>query len=152
MSTIKTIATAVLACLVFAATHAFAAPLECKSDKAFKGGASAEWSLSLEIIDDKVVGLDYSGVMSNGQEGGAYFCEINAAEKNKDSKWARNGKNTLVTGFKGDDESNLEIVVLPNGDYKVNFESMKTMPYCGFGAEFPQHIVLRKGRKSCIVK
>jgi hypothetical protein len=152
MPTIKTIAITALACLAFAATHVIAAPIDCKSDKAFKGGASAEWSLSLEITGDKVVGLDYSGVMSNGQEGGAYFCEINAAEKNKDSKWVRKGNNTLVTGFKGDDESNLEIVVQPNGDYKVSFESMKTIPYCGFGAEFPQYVVLQKGRKTCIVK
>jgi hypothetical protein len=129
-----------------------ATTMTCTAKHTFKDGSRDEHELTLEITKGRPSRIAYSNTMSNGQEGGAYTCELEAAEGSADTEWVRAGSRTRVTEPQLESESYFEIEALPHGSYRVNFETISTTAHCGFGAEFPKAIVIKPGIHSCAVE
>lgn len=108
-----------------------------------------EHELTLEIDGGSVIALSYSNTMTSGEEGGAYFCELELTSSN--SQWLRAGNKTRVVENDSERESYTEIELLRDGSFRVNFDNVSTMQHCGFGAEFPNSIVVKRLSAVCSV-
>ncbi len=107
--------------------------------------------MSLGITLGKITGLTYSNVMSNGEEGGAYFCDLDLAAGSPHLEWIRADGKIRVIDKDPEEESFAEIETLPGGGYKVSLGNVSSY-HCGFGSEFPAYIILKKSDKACVVK
>jgi hypothetical protein len=125
--------------------------LTCKSDEVFAEGGGQEHELNLVLTEGKISELLYSNVISNGQEGGAYFCELGLIDGSTNSKWVRFGTQIRVIDKEPEEQSFAEIEILPDGDYKVSFDKVSHY-HCGFGAEFPDFVLLKRSGGKCVVK
>jgi hypothetical protein len=125
--------------------------LTCKSAEKFAEGGSQEHELSLVQTGGKITELLYSNVFSDGQEGGAYSCELSLVDGSANSKWVRVGTKIRVMDKEAEEQSFAEIEILPDGDYKVSFDRV-SHSHCGFGAEFPDSVLLKKTGGKCVVE
>ncbi len=141
----------VIAALLIFCGIAQAETLKCENVKNYKGGGSEEHSLSLELTDGRVTGISYSNMTSNGKEGGAYSCELSLSDGSSKSKWVRVGNKIRAVDKEPEEESFAEIEVLPDGNYKVSLEKVSHY-HCGFGAEFPSYLILKRSVKKCEIK
>ncbi len=141
----------VIAALLVLYGIAQAETLKCESVKKYKGGGSEEHHLSLQLTDGRVTGISYSNMTSSGQEGGAYSCELSLSDSSSRSKWVRVGNRIRAVDKEPDEESFAEIEVLPDGNYRVSLEKVSRY-HCGFGAEFPEYLILKRSAKNCEIK
>lgn len=125
--------------------------LTCKFDKRFKEGGFEEHQLTLTVVGDRVTGLTYSNAMSNGQEGGTYTCDIDLTDGAPGSKWVRSGATTRIIDTQAD-ESYAEVKRKAGGRYEVRLGHLSTSEHCGFGAEFPDRVVLTPSSPNCVVR
>lgn len=126
--------------------------LQCKYEQRFKGGGSKGANAKLEIIAGKIKKLVVYSFISSGQEGGGYICGIDTSEKHLKLGWSTNNKKTILEVSRDDSslaKSVIEIEPIKNA-YKINLEEA-SREACGFGAEWPEYIVIEKGNKKCRV-
>jgi hypothetical protein len=126
--------------------------LQCKYEQRFKDGGSKGADAKLEIIAGKIEKLVVYSFVSSGQEGGGYVCGIDTSEKDIKLGWSTNDKKTILEVSYDDSslaKSVIEIEPIRN-TYKINLERA-SHEACGFGAEWPQYIVIEKGNKKCRV-
>jgi len=128
--------------------------VSCKTETAQKDGSSRGLELKLTLDHGRPTGMSFSSWTATGEEGGAYFCTLEARADNRHQLWKQQAAVTSVTILAGneldqdpDKESKFEIVQTKLG-YTVKFTSM-SRTYCGFGAEFPESATLVVGRKTC---
>lgn len=137
---------AALACTV----PAVAEDITCRKASR-KGKAFEEHELTLTVSEGRIVGLAYENAYGSGEEGGTYACSFGATDGGKDSKWIRVGHRTRVEDKEPGDESFAEIEALPNGVYAVSLATLSRY-HCGFGAEFPERIVVRRSSRTCLLE
>lgn len=126
--------------------------LTCKAARQYKEGGGEEDELTLKIEKGRVTRVIFSNVMSNGQEGGAYFCDLDIGEKSPGWEWERSGKKTRVTNTKSAIDSYAEIELLPDGRIAAHLGTLSPMDHCGFGSEFPDVVILKRGSRKCAVR
>jgi len=124
--------------------------LACSTKRRFKDGSSAGAALSLSVPNDRVTALRFSNFVSSGTPGGAYSCHVDTGAADAKVRWKRKATATEVTIGHKPEEQSIVIVHKTADGYRVSFESMWS-GHCGFGAEFPQHVELRRGQRQCKV-
>jgi hypothetical protein len=137
----------------------FAEESACSTETVYEDGGKSGVEMKLQLDQDRVIAISYSNFISNGEEGGAYFCSFEATPTDKKSVWTQNKDTQTVhlledaEGSSGPDEeqgSIFEISKLKTG-YLLNFVRMSRW-YCGFGAEYPSSVRIEKGKKECVVE
>ena len=123
--------------------------LLCDYAEKFKDGGSRDAGLELTLEGGEVTAISYHNGIASGEEGGGYICAFDASAYDGNSTWTRKKHQTFVE-LKGDRKSTFEIRKSKKG-FMILFLEMSS-EYCGFGAEFPEHILLDKGSKKCRVK
>ncbi len=130
-------------------TAAGAETLTCDYRETFEDGGSRSVGLTLTVEGREVTGISYHNAIASGKEGGGYICAFDVSVSDGKSTWSRKGSRTLVE-LKGEKKSTFEIRRSKKG-FMLLFHEM-SLEYCGFGAEFPEQILMEKGRKECRVK
>jgi hypothetical protein len=139
----------VIGCFLF--RSAPAEELNCNTENMYKEGGGEEHALTLVLINNQISGLTYSNVISKGdEEEGASACEIILKEGSGTSDWNRSGKKITIIDKEVEEKSSVEIELLPNNEYKVNFSEV-SKSRCGLGAEFPKIIILKKSSQKCVI-
>lgn len=123
--------------------------LTCDYRETFEDGGSRSVGLKLIVEGREVAGISYHNAIASGKEGGGYICAFDVSVSDGKSTWTRKGSRTLVE-LKGEKKSTFEILRSKKG-FTLLFHEMSP-EYCGFGAGFPEQILLEKGRKECRVK
>jgi len=123
--------------------------LLCDYAEKFKDGGSRDVGLELTVEGGEVTAISYHNAIASGEEGGGYICAFDASACDGNSTWTRKKHQTFVE-LKGDRKSTFEIRKSKKG-FMILFPEM-SLEYCGFGAEFPEYILLDKGSKKCRVK
>ncbi len=123
--------------------------LTCDYRETLEGGGAKRVGLRLTVEGREVTGISYHNTVTSGREGGGYICAFDVSVSDGKSTWTRKGSRTLVE-LKGEKKSTFEIRRSQKG-YTLLFHEM-SLEYCGFGAEFPEQILMEKGRKECRVK
>lgn len=145
----RVVLTTIVTALAWTA-FARAEDVTCKSASS-KGKAFVEHELTLTVSDGRVVGLGYENAFGSGEEGGTYTCSFGAHDGDENSKWVRVGNRIRIEDKEPGDESFAEIETLPNGVFRVSLGTLSHY-HCGFGAEFPEVIVLTRAKKTCRFK
>jgi hypothetical protein len=143
------LATGILVCCFIFHT-AIAEELTCGAEKTYKEGGGEEHALTLVLINNQITGLTYSNVFSNGEEGGAFACELILKDGTPESEWIRSGKKIKVIDKEPGEQSFVEIEIPANGEYKVILHAVSAY-HCGLGAVFPEYVVLKKADKKCLI-
>lgn len=130
----------------FYSSAVLAKEYHCKYEKRFKEGGSKGAEAKLEVTNGKLTKLIVSSFNASGKEGGGYSCAIDTSGKGQVVKWStRSQKTTLEV-----DKSVIEIEAVGVA-YKINLEDA-ARDSCGFGAEWPEYVVLTPGNPKCLVK
>lgn len=148
----KSIQTAVSITLFALATSTLGAEdLACSTKIVLRGGASKGADVKLKVEGGRITFLSANSFISTGKEGGGYSCSINTAARESKVKWSGSKDQTSVrlTDVSSGEESVLNIDRIARG-YKITFDQVWS-GYCGFGAEFPQSVILMKGRRACAI-
>lgn len=119
---------------------------QCKYEKRFEDGGSVGAKVELGIAQGKIKKLVVYSFISSGEEGGGYLCGIDTSDKGQIVKWSTLNKKTILNTS----ESIIEIEPISTG-YKINLEGA-SREGCGFGAEWPEYVVIQLGDPTCQVK
>jgi hypothetical protein len=142
------LATILMVCCIF--KTAVAEDLMCEAGKTHKEGGGEEHALTLVLANNLITALTYSNVFSDGEEGGDSACELILKDGTPESEWIRSGKKIKIIDKEPGEESFVEIELTANGDYKVVLNRVSAY-HCGFGAAFPESVMLKKSSKKCLV-
>jgi hypothetical protein len=123
--------------------------LVCDYKEQFKSGGSREVRLELATGGGEVTGISYHNAIASGKEGGGYLCAFDASAAGGNSTWTRKGHRVIVE-LKDGKNSTFEIRKSKKG-FMLLFLEM-SLEYCGFGAEFPEYVLIDRGKKKCRVK
>jgi len=145
----RTILLAGIFLVLAVATANGAETLVCDYKEQFKGGGSREVRLELATEGGEVTKISYLNAIASGKEGGGYMCAFDASADGGDSTWTRKGRQMFVE-LKDGKKSTFELRKSKKG-FMLLFLDM-SLEYCGFGAEFPESVMLETGRKKCRVK
>lgn len=119
---------------------------QCKYEERFEDGGSIGAKVELGIAQGKILNLAVYSFIASGEEGGGYLCGIDTSENGQSIKWSTlNNKTILIIS-----ESTIEIEQVGRG-YKINLEGA-SREGCGFGAEWPEYVVIEPGNAVCQVK
>ena len=119
--------------------------ITCDEVKRFKPKGLRESHASFELQSEKIQNFSYSGVMTSGEEGGAYFCDLAVALGDKKSNWEIDGKKTTITILPRRDENPSTIEIMRDGKMATIEFNIEPTKYCGFGAEFPSKMIKKNG-------
>lgn len=141
----------VMACTLFLAvnTFAFAEQLSCQLAKRYKDGGSVSYSANITLGAGKITALYVNSTIASGAEGGGYLCAFNTSKLNKTAKWSEQG--ALTTLMVNDDGEESVVSIRKVGGAYVIDPSGINRYYCGFGAEWPDEIIVTSGSKKCKV-
>ncbi len=131
------------ATVVFMTSVSLAETLECVSHETFPKGGGRDVEFALDVQDDKITAIRYSGLSYSGKEGGAYGCEMQAKRGDALSDWSEeNGVVTIVVRSEYSDEHAPESSLDISLEKKGFLATLAVYPsaFCGFGAEFPSRI------------
>jgi hypothetical protein len=128
--------------------------IACSSKMRFKDGGGRGSDAKITVADGKIVALDISSYATNGQVGGAYFCNFDTAnifqsEPKSKIKFSKVGSVTTMR-MKSVDEESVAHIKKINDTYVIEPKGI-SRDYCGFGAEWPASITLKAGIKNCNV-
>ncbi len=124
--------------------------ISCATKKSLGDGASAGYSATISVAVNKITALQVESYNASGQEGGAYFCSLDSADKDSKATWSVSGADTKLSIETLGETS--ELSIHRAGDaYVINFDDVKRV-YCGFGAEWPGSITVTPKKKACGVK
>jgi len=135
-------------CFIF--QTAIAEELNCDAQKTYKEKGGEEHALNLILTNNQITALTYSNVFSDGEEGGDFACELILKDGTPESEWIRSGKKIKIVDKEPGEESFVEIELLANSEYKVILNKVSGY-HCGFGAVFPESVVLKKSSKKCLI-
>jgi hypothetical protein len=124
--------------------------VHCAFDERFRAGGERGAEVTLTLgPDDAIRSFDVTSYISNGQEAGGYLCSVSSGRA---TKWTRHGQIYLVDTSQEAGEPS--IASLGVGDRNIFFvtQHLSHFAYCGFGAEWPQRIVIPKAGGICQVK
>jgi hypothetical protein len=124
--------------------------ISCASDKRLEEGASSGNSATISITGKKITALKVESYNASGEEGGAYFCSLDTADKDSRATWSVSGSDTTLEIETLGETSHLTVKHVGDA-YVINFEDVKRV-YCGFGAEWPGSVTVTAKKKECIVK
>lgn len=132
----------------------YADEIACSSKMRFKDGGERGSDAKITIADGKIVALDMSSYATNGQVGGAYFCDFDTAnilqsEPKSKIEFSEVGSMTTMRVKSLDEESVAHIKKI-NDTYVIKPRGI-SRDYCGSGAEWPASITLKAGIKNCNV-
>ena len=119
---------------------------QCQYEKRFKDGGSIGAKVELEIVQEKINKLVVYSLISSGEEGGGYLCGIDTSDKGQTVEWSEVGKNTILSV----DQSIIEIEHFGQ-TYKIKLENA-SREACGFGAEWPEYVIIEPGNSKCRIK
>jgi len=128
---------------------ALAEEISCESLKKYREGARAGHSAKLTFDSEHISALFVESFYASGKEGGAYFCTFEITRQEATSKWVSRGAQTSISVIDDDQES--LVIIRKTADGYVIDPSRISRYYCGFGAEWPEHIKIETGRKKCTV-
>lgn len=131
----------ILVIALFIHAIGIAQTVTCDEVKRFKPKGLRESHASFELQSEKIQNFSYSGVMSSGEEGGAYFCDLAVALGDKKSNWETEGKKTTITIHPNRDENPSTIEIIRDGKMATIEFNIEPTKYCGFGAEFPSKMI-----------
>jgi hypothetical protein len=123
--------------------------LTCSYTESLEEGHSYGVELELTLEHGRVTGLVYSGFYSNGEEGGAYPCNLDTNDIEFPLGWTQKKEITILTILETDRTDVLEIEKKDNG-FEIRFVDMGRY-YCGFGAEFPAAVTIERNNTECRV-
>ncbi len=137
--------------IAFASLSAGAEDLKCSYEQRFKGGGSKGAEAGLTIEKGKIIRLQIISSISSGKPGGGYVCGIDTSEQEQKITWSNKDKQTILE-VESDHSKNKSVIELEQlGDtYKVNLQGASPSA-CGFGAEWPQAVIIEKGNEKCRV-
>lgn len=130
----------------FSTSLALAKEYQCKYEKRFKDGGSIGAKIQLGVASGKINKLVVYSFIASGEEGGGYLCGIDTSDKEQPVKWSIFNKKTILNIS----ESIIEIEPIGRG-YKINLENA-SREGCGFGAEWPEYVVIEPGNSKCRIK
>jgi hypothetical protein len=136
-------------CLIF--QTAVAEELTCGAQQTYKEGGGEEHALTLVLTNKQITGLTYSNVVSSGEEGGDFACELILKDGTPESQWTRSANKITIIDKEPGENSVVEIETPAAGEYKVVLKAASAY-HCGLGAVFPEYVVLKKLNTQCIVK
>jgi hypothetical protein len=119
---------------------------KCNYEKRFKDGESIGAKVELGIAQGKINKLVVYSSIASGEEGGGYLCGIDTSDKEQTVKWSTLNNKTILNIS----ESIIEIEPIGRG-YKINLEDA-SREGCGFGAEWPEYVVIEPGNSKCQIK
>ena len=125
---------------------ASATEYKCEYEKRFEDGGSKGTQVKLGIAQGKINKLAVSSFITSGEEGGAYMCNINTSDKEQTVKWSTLNKNSVLNIS----ESVIEIEPMGRA-YKIHLGGA-SRENCGFGAEWPEYVVIEPGNPTCQIK
>lgn len=132
--------------LGFFPSLALAKEFQCKYENRFKDGGSTGAKVQLRVTNGTINKLVVYSFISSGEEGGGYLCGIDTSDKEQIVKWSTLNKKTTLNIS----ESVIQIEPIGSG-YKINLEGA-SREGCGFGAEWPEYVVIHSGDSTCQVK
>ena len=130
----------------FSTSLALAKEYQCKYEKRFKDGGSTGAKVQLGIAQGKINKLAVYSFIASGEEGGGYLCGIDTSDKEQPVKWSTLNQKTILNIS----ESIIEIEPIGRA-YKINLENA-SREGCGFGAEWPEYVVIEPGNSKCRIK
>lgn len=131
---------------ILCSSPVWAKDYQCTFEQRFKGGGSKGAKIELGVVDGKINKLVVYSLVSSGNAAGGYMCGIDTTSKQQVVKWSVRDKKTVL---KVDDST--IVIEQVNSAYRINLEDA-SREACGFGAEWPEYLVIRPGNPTCWVK
>ena len=143
-----------VALLLFATPLAGAAAVDetirCSRSEAFAGGGGRTVEASLSYRNGRLARVDLSTSVSNGEEGGAYACSFAATTTDKGVDWSREGGVDVLDSSR-DAGAPSFVAVATRPRLAVVASRHLARYYCGFGAEWPEYVIVPRQGGKCIV-
>ena len=137
------------AACVPAETHA-EETLNCTSEKKLGGGASKSTELKLTVAGILVKNIWFSGCYAAGKEGGGSCCFLEPDDATW--TWIRKGPVTVLSIKLEPSGEAHKIEIERKGDaFEVRFAEPGLHVFCGFAADFPAAVTLKRGERACQV-
>jgi hypothetical protein len=115
--------------------------VSCDHIQRFRPKGSRQASLKLTYEHNTLQRFEYSGITASGEEAGAYTCYVDLQRNTSNTKWVTHAGVTQIWFDEYLDADEASIKIKRNGKTIDVQMYVPPTPYCGFGAEFPSHIV-----------
>ena len=130
----------------FSTSLALAKEYQCKAEKRFKEGGSTGAKIELGVTRGEINKLIIDTFIASGEEGGGYMCSIDTSDKEQAVKWSILNNKTILNIS----ESIIQIERIGKM-YKISLDGA-SREGCGFGAEWPEYVVIEPGNSKCRIK
>ncbi len=141
--------------LALCASFANADEIGCHTEQLFKDGEKRITDLKLIIEQDRIVGLifnDIDSFVAKGNPMAIWECSVDTTHPDKDHqiKWSRTANKTVLEIIEKESQEKSLVNIEKRGQgYKIFFVTMSR--YYSGNSEFPESVVIEKGKKQCTV-
>lgn len=142
---------ALCVCLSLITTAVKGEETRCDFEQTFKDGGSRGASVDLVLNQGNIVAITIQSFSASGKAAGGYSCYLDSGELGASlAVEVKGAVSVLKIRTKSSDAlSTVRVEQSPKG-FTMNLEDV-SLDYCGFGAEWPRTIFVKRGANKCKV-